>query len=63
VPTAFVTQVDLLSGHGRLYDITNFENERRTDLGLPAIVEKAEDYERILAATGLNALGEAAGGG
>lgn len=63
VPDAFLTQVDLLAGHGRLYDITDFENERRTDLGLPAIIEKPGDYERILAATGLDALGNAASGG
>ena len=63
VPAAFLTQVDLLSAHGRLYDITDFENERRTDLGLPAIIEEPEDYQRILAETGLGALGEQAGEG
>ncbi len=60
VPPAFLTQVDLIADHGRLYDITAFENERRTELGLPAITERPEDYRRILAATGLDALGEPA---
>ena len=34
---SFRMQVDLLRHHGRLYDITEFENEKRTDHGLPAI--------------------------
>jgi len=57
VPSGFLTQVDLIADHGRLYDITDFENERRTDLGLPAITERPEDFPRILAATGLDSLG------
>lgn len=63
VPAAFLTQVDLIADHGRLYDITDFENERRTELGLPAITERAEDYQQILATTGLDTIGERAGGG
>jgi heterodisulfide reductase subunit C len=63
VPAAFLTQVDLIVDHGRLYDITDFENERRTDLGLPAIIESAEDYQAILATTGLDTIGERADGG
>jgi heterodisulfide reductase subunit C len=63
VPPAFLTQIGLISDHGRLYDITDFENERRTELGLPAITEEAEDFARILASTGLDALGRPATGG
>jgi heterodisulfide reductase subunit C len=55
---SFRTQVDLLEQHGRLYDITSFENERRTEQGLPAILERADDFCRIFAATGLDALVE-----
>lgn len=53
---SFWTQVDLLRRHGRLYDITEFENEKRVEQGLPAIAEKAEDFGRIFAVTGLDAL-------
>jgi heterodisulfide reductase subunit C len=57
---SFRTQVALIRDHGRLYDITAFENERRMEQGLPAINERAEDYQRMLAATGLEALVQAA---
>ena len=53
---SFRMQIDLLSQHGRLYDISEFENERRTEQGLPAIAERAEDFGKIFAATGLDAL-------
>ncbi len=59
VNPSFRTQVDLLTGHGRLYDITDFENERRQELGLPAIHERAADFGRIFALTGLDVMVQA----
>lgn len=56
VHPSFRTQVDLLRQHGRLYDITEFENERRGEHGLPPITERAEDFDRIFSATGLDEL-------
>ena len=56
VHPSFRMQVDLLRDHGRLYDITKFENEKRTDHGLPAIAERAEDFGEVFAATGLDEL-------
>jgi heterodisulfide reductase subunit C len=53
---SFRSQVDLLREHGRLYDITAFENERRAEQGLPPIAERPEDFGAILAASGLDAL-------
>jgi len=53
---SFRAQLDLLRQHGRLYDITGFENEKRVEQGLPAIVERAEDFGKIFAATGLDTL-------
>lgn len=53
---SFLTQIDLIREHGRLYDITAFENERRTEHGLPAIAERPDEYRTILAATGLESL-------
>ena len=48
VPVALRMQAELLSEHGRLYEITDYENERRSDYGLPPIQERAEDVRRIL---------------
>jgi heterodisulfide reductase subunit C len=53
---SFRTQVDQLRQHGRLYDITVYENERRTEQGLPAIAERAEEIAAIVTATGLDEL-------
>jgi heterodisulfide reductase subunit C len=53
VHPSFRMQVDLLRDHGRLYDITEFENEKRAEHGLPAITERAEDFGEIFAAAGL----------
>ncbi len=56
VHPSFRQQVELLEQHGRLYDITALENERRAEQGLPEVVEQAEDFGRIFEATGLNRL-------
>jgi len=53
---SFRQQFDMLSGHGRLYDITTLENERRAEQGLPAIAEQPADFQRIFAVTGLDVL-------
>ena len=53
VPVALRMQADLLAEHGRLYEITDFENERRADQGLPPVQERAEDVRRILAREGM----------
>jgi heterodisulfide reductase subunit C len=59
IPPSYQIQIGLIRDHGRLYDITPFENERRTDLGMPAITERPRDFARILAETGLDAMSEA----
>ena len=53
VPVALRVQAELLSEHGRLYEITSFENERRAGQGLPPIEERAEDVRRILVTAGV----------
>lgn len=53
---SFRAQVDLLQLHGRLYDITTFENERRAEQGLPEIQERAADFSRIFSLAGLDSL-------
>jgi len=48
VPNVFSMQVDKLRQHGRLYEIEDYENERREEYGLPPIREEAEEICRIL---------------
>jgi heterodisulfide reductase subunit C len=47
-PPALKAQRNLLKEHGRLYEVTEFENEKREKMGLPPITEHAEDYDRLL---------------
>jgi heterodisulfide reductase subunit C len=48
MPAVFRQQAELLRDHGRLYEITDFENERRGEHGLPPIQEQATDVRCIL---------------
>ena len=59
-PAGFRSQAELLRDHGRLYEITDFENERRVERGLPAIQERAEDVHRILVRSGVVEAGDGA---
>lgn len=49
----------LLAGHGRLLPVTEFENDKRADLGLPLVQERGADYAAIL---GIQPEAEPAGG-
>ncbi len=44
---SFKAQVDLLKEHGRLIEISDFENKMRSKLGLPSIIESAEETKKI----------------
>jgi heterodisulfide reductase subunit C len=48
VPPGLTAQRELLKVHGRLYEVGEFENEKRAKLGLPPIVEHPEDFDRLL---------------
>lgn len=48
VPAGLTAQKSLLKQHGRLYEVTEFENEKRLKMGLPPIVERPGDYEALL---------------
>lgn len=37
-----------LAGHGRLLEVTEFENKKRAELGLPPVGEAPADYQAIL---------------
>jgi heterodisulfide reductase subunit C len=47
-PAGLGVQPDLLRDHGRLYEITDFENEKRAELGLPPLPENPGDFKKIL---------------
>ena len=47
-----LTQLEKLRQHGRLYEIEDYENERRAGYGLPPIREEAAEVRAILDATG-----------
>ena len=47
-PPGLMVQRTLLKQHGRLYEVTEFENGKRAKLGLPPIVEHPEDYNLLL---------------
>lgn len=49
-PPAMTAQADLLRDHGRLYEITAFENEKRAGLGLPELPECPDHFRHILEA-------------
>lgn len=51
---AYREQGRLIREHGRLIEITDFENERREKLGLPRLEEKKEDIVLIYKATGMD---------
>jgi len=48
VPSGLMGQKSILKKHGRLYEVSDFENEKREKLGLPAIEEHADDYDVLL---------------
>ncbi len=61
VPQGFRTQAELLCDHGRLYEITDYENERRAEQGLPPIRERAGDVRSILVSSGVAGSSAASG--
>jgi len=50
---AFRAQAELVGGHGRLYEIDEFTNEKRAELGLPALQSDLVEAVEIFGMTGL----------
>jgi heterodisulfide reductase subunit C len=48
IPPGLTAQRSLLKKHGRLYEVGEFENEKRLKIGLPPIIEHAEDFDVLL---------------
>ena len=54
VPPSMRIQLDLLCQHGRLLEVSDFENEKRKELELPLLQGKTEDIKTILERLGLH---------
>ena len=53
----FKKEMDLIANNGRLYEITDFENEEREMLGLPPVSPvHIEEIRKIVKRTGLDKL-------
>lgn len=48
LPSPMKSQLDLLSSFGRLLEVTEFENEKRKESGLPLLHGRTEDVRKIL---------------
>jgi heterodisulfide reductase subunit C len=48
LPAAMNAQRELLEEHGRLYEVGEFENKKRADLGLPAVAERPDQIKTLL---------------
>jgi len=53
IPSAMKIQIELLSAFGRLLEITEFENDKRKEFGLPLIQGRTEEVKKILKELGL----------
>jgi len=54
LPPPMRAQLDLLSSHGRLLEITDFENQKRKDSNLPLIQWDIEDVKKIFEKLGFH---------
>ncbi|MEO0156308.1 MAG: 4Fe-4S dicluster domain-containing protein [candidate division WOR-3 bacterium] len=54
VPKAFAQQIELLKKLGRLYEIDEFDNNKRSALGLPRVSKAKGFTEKIMALTGID---------
>ncbi len=47
LPSAMKAQLGMLASHGRLLEITDFENEKRMEAGLPPLTEDREGIRTL----------------
>ncbi len=60
---SFTAQLAALFAHGRIYEITEFDNKKRVKWGLPRIEESREAIRKLFRKTGLQKLVKEEGGG
>ncbi|MEW5866565.1 MAG: 4Fe-4S dicluster domain-containing protein [Bacillota bacterium] len=53
---AFRAQAELIAGHGRLYEVDELTNEKRSDLGLVTLPASCPEVAEIYGITGLDSL-------
>ncbi|MEW6374476.1 MAG: 4Fe-4S dicluster domain-containing protein [Thermodesulfobacteriota bacterium] len=54
LPSSMKAQLDLLSSFGRLLEVTDFENEKRKESGLPLLQGRTEDVKKIFERLGFD---------
>lgn len=59
---SFRAQLEVLFAHGRLYEITEFDNKKRAKWGLPEIRENVEGIRKLFRKTGMEKLVKNEGG-
>lgn len=50
---AFTAQIDLIQGHGRLYEADEFTNKKRAKINLPQLTESPDPIKEIFKTTGI----------
>jgi len=48
LPSSMKSQIDLLASFGRLLEVTDFENDKRKESGLPLLHGRTEEVKKIL---------------
>jgi heterodisulfide reductase subunit C len=54
LPSSMKSQLDLLASSGRLLEVSDFENEKRKESGLPPVQGRTEDVKKILEELGFH---------
>jgi heterodisulfide reductase subunit C len=62
IHSSFAKRVELIGTQGRLFPVSQFDNTKRKELGLPQIPPKNEEVQELLKLTGLNKPSSAEGG-
>ena len=61
IHSAFAKRVELVGTHGKLFPISNFDNAKRKELGLPLIPPENKEVQEIFKITGLSKLSRVGG--
>lgn len=62
IHNSFAKRVELVGNQGRLFPVSQFDNTKRKELGLPQIPLENEEVKELFKLTGLNKLSSAKGG-
>lgn len=56
IHSSFAKRVELVGTHGRLFPMSEFDNTKRKEIGLPQIPPKNKEVQELFKLTGLNKL-------